>query len=162
MDRNKEEILGSIQHLTSRRKQQFGDLKGQQEALKVIDDELPAKQELVECLNNMNIIRERLKEHRKSSESWCKQKEVVNEALATLSTTDTSLSDTLIEYMVVTKSKSVHAVPEDPESVDRKIITTAHVGSKVPANLSLFDDDLLDTPPDSETNTAEDMPADTE
>jgi chromosome segregation ATPase len=141
MDRSKEEILGSIQNLNTRRKQQSADLKSQQDSLKEIDDELPAKKELIECIEKAAGIRERLKEQRKNSEAWRNQREIVAEAQTDLDTTDEALSDTLIQYMIVTKSKSVHAVPEDPEAVDREIVTTARVGAKVSANLSLFDAD---------------------
>jgi cell fate (sporulation/competence/biofilm development) regulator YlbF (YheA/YmcA/DUF963 family) len=141
MDRSKAELLGTIQSLNQRAKQQSADLKGQREALKDIDDDLPAKKELVDLSKQGEAAKERLKTQREKSEDYRDQNKVVLEAKADLETTLDSLSETLLHYVLKTKQKSVHADPNDPAEVDREIVTVAKLGMKVPANLSLFEED---------------------
>lgn len=142
-DQTKEELLGQIQRLNAQVKQKRSAHKGQFEVLKEIDDKLPAKQEVVEIKEKMDAANERLKQQREGSTEWRNQSDNVKESKADLDTILEALSDVLVRYLVLTKHKAVHAVPDDPASVDREIVTVATVGKKVAANLSLFDDEEL-------------------
>lgn len=142
MDQSKEELLGAIQRLNTRAKQQSADLKGQRESLKEIDDELPAKKILNDLQAKATAEMERLKDQRGQSEEWRIQNAATLEAKASLEITLESLSENLVLYMVKTKSKAVHAYASEPASVDREITVVAKIGAKVPANLSLFDQEI--------------------
>lgn len=141
MDQSKEEILGNIQRLEKRRRQQAADLKGQREDLAEIEADLPAKKELQDLAAKTAAAGARLKEQRNNSEEWMKQKQAVQEGAVDLDITADTLSDNLIRYMVMTKQKSVHVFPSEEASINREIVTSARVGQKVPANLSLFDEE---------------------
>lgn len=142
MDQSKEEILGSIQRLNTKAKQKSADLKSQREKLKDIDDELPAKKILIDLQAKANAEMERLKEQRGKSEEWRSQNAIVLESKADLEMTLESLSNNLVLYMVKTSKKAVHAYASDPAAIDREIVVTAKIGTKVPANLSLFEQEI--------------------
>ena len=139
MGLSKEEIIGNIQRLYSERKKKARLLATAVEMRQERDEALPAFDDLQKANEDAKLAASKLNEQRDADSTWQERNHHVTEARADLSTTDDALSEMLVLWQTKTKQKHVHADPNESASVDHEIKTTAKIGKKASANVSMFD-----------------------
>lgn len=139
MDLSKEEIIGNIQRLNAQRIQAAAMLKDASRELGIVLREQPAHQQLEDARKEVARLKQLLSDQAIKDERYEQANGIFQDRRDTFNTIESSLSEMLLLYTAKTGKKSVHADPDEPNSVDRMINFSASVGKKVPANLSLFD-----------------------
>lgn len=138
MDMSKEEILGSIQQLSARRKQAAAEVTDADSARQSRKENLPSYESLSQAMSDRSAAVERLKSEAASDEEYTRLNRQLEEAKEKLAEVESSLSNMLVLYTVKTNSKTVHAEADEDASFDREIKIEARLGKKVPAQTSLF------------------------
>lgn len=135
----KQELVAHIANIEQKRKAASAKVRTALEMVQERVQELPAYADLEKAKEQIRLIAARLNEQKDQDENFLSLDRNLQEASSGLHDLEESLSDALVAYAIATKSKSVHADPDEPESVDREIKFKARLGKKVPAQLDLFE-----------------------